>query len=392
MRPRYRISASALCSDLALYLIMLSLPYRLLGLGASSLALGLVPFAYAGPYSLTAALAGRFSDRWPRRGPIRFGLGIAILGALALSRVDTLPGILAATGLLGIGLGFFWPSIQAGTSELASGAALAQDTRLLNMSWSAGKGIGMIAGGALLPLVGGPGIALVAAACWLLCLFAVPGMARPGSHHQSVQSDPRRPHPGRERAFLWAAWGGNGVAFAVVATLNHHLPRVLQSTGVDSGRFGIFLGLVFLGQTLTFLLLGSRHWWHYRVGPLVGIQALLAAAVVLAPRAGGYGILLALAPALGLCLGFLYQSSLYYSLHASEGRGAQAGVHEATLGITGATVPLLGGLAVGGTRLGAPFLVAGLAVMLSLLLTVTWLQRSRAQGPTAPSPINEPLQ
>ena len=41
--------------------------------------------------------------------------------------------------------------------------------------------------------------------------------------------------------------------------------------------------------------------------------------------------LLLLAPVFGLALGFLYQSSLYYSLHAPEGRGRQAGIHEASL-------------------------------------------------------------
>ena len=58
MRPQYRLAVASLCCDLALYLIMLSLPYRALDLGASSFVLGLVPLTYAGPYSLTAATAG----------------------------------------------------------------------------------------------------------------------------------------------------------------------------------------------------------------------------------------------------------------------------------------------------------------------------------------------
>ena len=37
----------------------------MLELGASSVVLGLVPLAYAVPYSLTAATAGRISVRWP---------------------------------------------------------------------------------------------------------------------------------------------------------------------------------------------------------------------------------------------------------------------------------------------------------------------------------------
>lgn len=390
MQTRIRIPLAALTSDLALYLIMLSLPYRVLALGAHSLALGLVPLAYAGPYSVTAMVAGRFSDRWPRRGPIRVGLTLAILGALWLSQVSTFPLILAGTSILGIGLGFFWPSIQAGTSEVAAGAALGRDTRLLNMGWSAGKGLGMLAGGWLLPRLGGEGLALVGAAAWVACWIAVPSMPRPGSHQESVETDVRRPWPARQRAFLWAGWIGNGVAFAVAATLNHHLPRLLQAGGIESARFGVFLGCVFLAQTATFFVLGSLRWWHYRLLPFLGMQAVLALAIFATPSVDGFSGLLMLAPVFGLCLGFLYQSSLYYSLHAPEGRGAQAGVHEASLGLTGATVPLIGGLAVAGRHLDAPFVVATLAVGLSILLASFWMARSRTQGMAGPSVTTAP--
>jgi MFS family permease len=116
MHPRYRLACAATASDLALYLIMLSLPYRVMGLGASSAVLGLVPLAYAVPYSLTAATAGRFSDRWPRRGPIRAGLTVALAAATGLAIVDGVAAILACVSFLGVGRGFFWPSIQAGMS------------------------------------------------------------------------------------------------------------------------------------------------------------------------------------------------------------------------------------------------------------------------------------
>ena len=151
MHPRYRLALAATASDLALYLIMLSLPYRVMGLGAGSEVLGLVPLAYAVPYSLTAATAGRVSDRRARRGPIRVGLTVAIGASLLLTQVDAVAPILAAVSLLGIGLGFFWPSVQAGVSEVSAGANLARDMRLLNMGWSAGKGLGMLGGGLLLP-------------------------------------------------------------------------------------------------------------------------------------------------------------------------------------------------------------------------------------------------
>jgi len=379
MHPRYRLASAATASDLALYLIMLSLPYRVMGLGASSAVLGLVPLAYAVPYSLTAATAGRFSDRWPRRGPIRAGLAVALASCAGLAVLDGIAPILACVSGLGIGLGFFWPSIQAGMSEISAGANLGRDTRLLNMGWSAGKGIGMLGGGLLLPSIGGDGLAMVAGAAWLACFFLLPRMGQPGSHHESVESDERRPGVAMQRAFLRGAWIANGLAYATAATLNHHLPKLLRESGIESGRFGTFLGLVFLTQTLVFFVVGPRRWWHYRVWPLAAIQLVLVAATIAVIRPTTFTALLMLAPFFGLALGFLYQSSLYYSLHAPAGRGAQAGIHEATLGIFGAMVPLLGGFAVAGGGLSAPFLVAAAAALGGLLLSLIWFARSRRQ-------------
>jgi MFS family permease len=390
MHPRFRLACAATTSDLALYLIMLSLPYRVMSLGASSAVLGMVPLAYAVPYSLTAATAGRFSDRWPRRGPIRAGLTVALAASAGLALVEGVPAILACVSLLGIGLGFFWPSIQAGMSEISAGANLARDTRLLNMGWSAGKGMGMLGGGLLLPWIGGEGLALVAGAAWLACFTLVPTMARPGSHHESVASDERRPGVQRQRAFLRTAWIANGLAYATAATLNHHLPKLLRETGIESERFGTFLGLVFLTQTLVFFVVGPRRSWHYRVLPLAAIQAVLVLATLAVVRPAGFTALLVLAPFFGLALGFLYQSSLYYSLHAPEGRGAQAGIHEATLGIFGAMVPLLGGFAVAGGGLAAPFVVAAGAALGGLLLGLFWLSRGGNQ--TAKASEDEPSQ
>lgn len=385
MRAPHRLALAALCCDLALYLLMLSLPYRLLDLGASSLVLGLVPLMYAGPYSLTAPTAGHFSDRWPRRGPIRVGLSLALIGAAVLALTDTLGLILGAVGLIGIGLGFFWPSVQAGMSEVEAGANLGRYTRLFNMGWSTGKGTGMLAGGLLLPRIGGEGLALCSVGAWLVCWAVLPAMARPGSHQQVVEADERRPAPRRQRALLWSAWLGNGLAFAVAATLNHHLPRLLRAGGIGAERFGTFLGLVFLTQTALFFFVGPRRWWHYRAGPLLGVQLLLVAAVLAVARPAGFASLLLLAPVFGAALGFLYQSSLYYSLHAPQGRGAQAGIHEASLGLFSATIPLIGGAAVARAGLDAPFLVAAVAVAVSFALASSWILRSRPQADTRPS-------
>lgn len=381
MQLRHRLAAAALCADLGLYLLMLSLPYRLIDLGASSTVLGMVPFLYAGPYATVALLAGRVSDRFERRGPIRSGVALAVLGAIGLSMVTGPTAILALVPVFGLGLGFFWPSLQAGFSEVSQGRDLHRLTGLFNVSWSVGKGLGLIGGGWLLEEVGASGTSLVASVAFAMAFVAIPSMARPSDHSEALAADANAPGADEQRAFRRTAWIANGIAFGVVATLNHHLPRVLLPHGLGAREVGLFLGAVFLAQTLLFVVVGPRRGWRFRALPLIALQAALVVSTLAIVRAETLVFLLVAAPIFGIALGFCYQSSLYYSLYAPVDRGAQAGVHEAALGFASAIVPAVGGIAVASSGAGAPFVVAACAMGVSAVIGTTWIFTARSRPP-----------
>jgi MFS family permease len=378
MRPHHRLSVAAFCTDLALYLLMLSLPFRALDLGASSLVLGLVPVLYAAPYAAFASTAGWLSDRWPRRRLIRCGLGLAAVGALSLARAQRLETILFSVPVVGIGLGFVWPSLQAGFSEIQQGRDLNRMVRWLNASWSSGKGSGFLLGGVLLSAFGGAAPSVVAAAALLVAATVLPWMPRGGDHGRALREEDTLPGEDIRTAFRRSAWIANGITFGVAATLNHHLPRLTLSYGMGPSAFGLFLGLVFLSQTALFVLVGHHRWWRYRGVPLLVLQGLVALLVLLIPSVRQLGWLLATAPLVGLCLGFAYQSSLSYSLHAPLARGRHAGIHEATLGVCSASIPLAGGALVSRAGLLAPFFVAATAAVLSLCLGARWIRSARS--------------
>jgi predicted MFS family arabinose efflux permease len=279
--------------------------------------------------------------------------------------------------LIGVGLGFFWPSVQAGFSEVFAGRDLHRMVRLLNVSWSLGKGMGLLLGGLLLESLGAQGVSLLAALAFGVAAVAVPWMDRPGDHSQAVEEDERVPTIPRRIAFLRSAWIANAATFAVAATLNHHLPRVVRGHGMDAGDFGLFMGVVFFAQTLWFALVGPMRWWHFRAAPLLGVQIAVIAGVLGVGHLTSIWSLLLLAPPLGFGLGFAYQSSIYYSLHAPVGRGRQAGVHEAALGIASASIPLAGGALVATRGLYAPFAVAALAAGVATVSGLFWLARTR---------------
>lgn len=386
MQASHRLSVAAFCTDFALYLLMLSLPFRVLDLGGSAAQLGWIPVLYAGPYSLVAALAGHVSDRWPRRGPIRFGLAVAMLGAASLIRANSLTSIFSSVPLVGVGLGFFWPSLQAGFSEVQQGRNLMKMVSQFNMSWSAGKGSGMLLGGILLGATGPGVVSALAATSLLIAAAAVPWMDRPADHSAVIEADPIRPPAPRQAAFLKSAWVANGVGFGVVATVNHHYPRIALQHGLDSADVGKLLAAVFLSQTLFFLQSGARRWWHYRTLPLVAVQLVLACVVVGVGWSSGLSSLLPLGVLLGIALGLAYQSSIYYSLDAASARGGQAGIHEAVLGLASAAIPWVGGQLVAPLGDLMPFYLAAACVLAAALHTSIRIRRSDQPAPMVTAP------
>ena len=174
------------------------------------------------------------------------------------------------------------------------------------------------------------------------------------------------------------AWIANGAAFGLGATLNHHYPRLLVEFGWRPDVFGLFLGGIFLVQSLTFLVLRRHpHLWRFNRARLYGAQITMIVAVLALPSADLPRVMVC-AVLFGLGLGICYHSSIYYSLHAGTSRGRNAGVHESLVGVGSMLIPFLGGwLAKASGLLAAPYMVAGGMVGLALLAQEVVFQKGR---------------
>jgi MFS family permease len=381
MRSVHRLASAAFLTDMAVYLVMLSLPYRLLRLGASPLVLGLAPAVYSAPYAITALGAGALSDRWARRTLIRAGSILAAAAACAMSVAGTVTSILLLVGFMGLGLAFFWPSLQAAFSEIDAGRELPRNVGLYNVSWSTGKGVGFLCGGILLQGIGATAVAAVAGAALMGAAAVLPYLATPGDHSQALKAEGDVPAPAVRNAYRTAAWVANGMTFGLSATLNHQYPKLLLEHGVGAGAFGSFLAVVFFAQTATFVLL--RRWtrWRYRASALVATQLSMLLLALAMPHIPSLRPLLLVGPLLGAGLGFCYHSSLYYSLHAPQKRGRRTGIHESVLHMSAASIPLVGGAAVRRWgSLDAPYVVAAAALALSTVATGFVLLRAAGRG------------
>ncbi|MCB9463200.1 MAG: MFS transporter [Candidatus Eisenbacteria bacterium] len=430
-RPLFgRIFLSAGLFDGSFYMVGTLVPLKAVALGASAFQLGLMPVLGAGSYILAALLGGHLSDRWPRITMARWGAALRAAVTLLLFLADTTPHLLAVLPLFGMVNGLFWPGLQAALPSLATRRRLGALVGQFNVSWSAGKMLGYAVGGVLvdrigygLPIwiatIGGGAPALLLPSERDVARSAV-AVAQPagGAGGSKTASGPG-PGPGAgpgpepasaaeptgatdptdsaadmssvspERAIAWRriGWTANFLLFGVGATLNYHYPKLLDGLGLGGTEFGVFLGLAYLVQTLTFFLFSHWDGWHYRSGWLFGAEVSVALALFLLPRLSNPWLIWALAPAVGLGLGFAYSGSLFYSLVGPGAHGRSTGLHEAILASGSFLLPFLAGVGVRMTgNLHLPYLFVAAVVLVGVCVQAAWLGRIQRSGPMSSFP------
>jgi MFS family permease len=418
-----RLFASAFLADFGLYLVHTTVPFKALRLGADPFVLGALAAASTGTYALLAGLAGRLSDRATSRSNVaRVSCAGVVLACLLLTWAPRLGWMLLFMPIVGGSLSLFWPNVQASVAERSTLGTLRVHLGRFNLSWSLGKSAGFLLGGLLVTTLGVPGTFTVACCVAVLIFFAIPeppgtpagpidALLRrssggvPGAATDEVSELAREaaratidsPSPSApaelealdERAPLFRrmAWSANCAAFGLGSTLIYHYPRLVSERGWSPRFFGLFLGGVYLTQTLTFAFLMLRpEAWRFRRLRLYVPQAVMLLAMLSLPLAS-MGRVLVSALVFGAGLGICYYSSIYYSLHTHTSRGRNAGVHEALIGLGSMAIPLLGGFLA--RRLGTlwmPYLVAAAAIALSLVVQEVMYRAgtAAARGQTAP--------
>lgn len=373
-----RLLAASFFMDGSFYLILTVIPLLAIQLHATPVQLGILPLLSSGVYIGSALFFGRLSDRVSRMAMARVGAWLRVLVSLALTRADSLGWIMAAMPLLGVANALFWPALQASIGEMR-GRDLGRDLGAFNVSWSTGKMLGFLLGGVLIARAGFEPALLLSAGLTLLVGFLLPtarppvpadpdGSPRPEAaapDRTALAADP--PEARKRDAWRGIGWAANFVLFGVGATLNYQYPKLLLAQGFTSRDFGVFLGGIYLFQTVSFYSLRRWTGWHFRLGPLLGAQALALVSILLLGRLDTRALIWATAPGIGLGLGLSYSSSIYYSLFRQSGRGRNTGIHEALLGTGTFLLPLLGGIAAQASgALIAPYYLCG-ALLLAVM-------------------------
>ncbi|MBI3945379.1 MAG: MFS transporter, partial [Armatimonadetes bacterium] len=356
------------------------IPRLALHFGATPFQIGLLGFVPRVVAIVLCLAAGSLSDRWGRRRVLLAGVLGYLVALLVARQAPSLPVLILASALLGVGGGFFWPAMEAATGDVYGHGTLGRGLLLFNLGWTGGMSLGAVAGGRLselnlyLPFTAG--IAASSLALPILLFWPPRGAAPKEEEHHALAPVA----PGVADHFLLMARIANFCSFFALTCVRSLFTPLAESVGFAGGLIGGLIALVSMAQAITFLPLGRSHRWQYRLLPMLAAEVAVAAAMLgtglsSAPWAFALSFVV-----LGAGVGVTYTASLFYSLNRPTGRGQMGAMHEAILGSGAMAGPFLGGALANRFGLRAPYFLAAAVVALGLVIQLALRARRRRNG------------
>lgn len=328
-------------------------------------------------------LGGQISHRAVPRRAIAFGLTGALIASLigfTGSRYGVMAFVLPVmVALFSFAQSMLWPGIEAALMEGEPPAQVQHFVSYYNLTWSLGTATAFLLATPLMTALGINVVFLLPAACYavnlLLLGLTLPRRQRLASVAEAAGNGdiPReeREHgplltPAQRAAFRSLGWVGNPLAYVAINVIVAYNPTLQARLGLRFGSASVWFSLWFYVRMAAFELLRRWNWWHYRWRFLCGGFALMMASFAALLLAPSLPVLIGAQIVFGLCIGLLYQSSLFYSMAGSEAQGEHGGFHESFIGLGIMIGPLLayGGTTLAPTRPG--FAVAFVLTLMSV--------------------------
>jgi multidrug resistance protein len=363
-------------------MILPLVPYYATRMGATGLAVGVILASFSIGQLVSAPSWGRFSDRYGRRPAIILGLVVSVVAYLVFAYAGSLTLLLVSRFVQGIGAG------TVGVLQAYVTDAMKEDDRAKSLGWlSAATSLGVVIGpafGSMLTVAWGhraPGLAAA-----LLCLGIIGFAWRYLREASGEAHTPRaaQPHAGRAALLrvishssepaprlIWIYAVGIGAFYGTGQLMPLILADRFGVTEKTVGWFFMYFGL--MGVIIRTLLLGPVVRWLKE--PRVARMGLvfLAAGLCLTSISHSYVSLFTAFTFMPLGTAFLFPcvTSLLSRVVPASERGLQMGVQQTYGGLSRVAFPIFAGLIVDHYGSGPPFMVAGLMVLATLLMTAS---------------------
>ncbi len=355
--------------------VIIAVPLFAISLGASVFALGMLGSTLSLSGLSLYFLFGKLSEKWGRKSLVMLGFTIYIVVFLLLSYPSlALYRLYLFMALLGMGGAMIWPTMEAWIAEIETEEPLNKKVGLFNVSWSGGMVIGPLLGGILfeikprLPFYFALAISvfIFLILLWRTSVIGSTIKSTTSFHTNSLSEE------ASIRSSLYTTLS-RIAAFTTalsVGTIRYIFPRLGTQLGISPSFLG-FLMLVFsFSQMLTFYILGIIHRWHYRILPLIFFQLVVLIGLVIVYMTCSFPLFFLAFIFIGIGMGMVISSSLFYSINALDQRGPRSAIHETIFGSGLFVGSLMGGVIAQKFSLRAPYLVVAVIILAGILIQV----------------------
>jgi multidrug resistance protein len=376
---------TAFVDMLGLAMIIPLLPFYATKLGASATIVGILIAAFSIAQLASAPLWGKFSDRYGRRPALLAGLLVSAIAYVIFAYASTLWLLLLSRIVQGLGGGTIGV-VQAYVADASDPNDRAKSLGWLSAATSLGAVVGPAIGSVLIHWGRhAPGIAS-AIFCVLISVFAaiylresrdVTVTAEHEVAHQtgggaiwSVISRPREP----AQRLIWIYAIAIGAFYGTAPTLPLILASRLPVTETNVGFFVMYLGG--MGVFVRAGILGRMIEWLGEARLTRLGLVLLALGLALIAAVHSFATLLVALTLMPLGTAFVFPcvTAMLSRVVPKRHRGLYMGVQHTFGGVSRVVFPLAAGVAMDHLGLGFPFVVAGVLVLGTLLLTTSMEQ------------------
>jgi multidrug resistance protein len=385
---------TAFVDMLGLAMIIPLLPFYATKLGASATTVGILIAAFSIAQLASAPLWGRFSDRYGRRPALLSGLLVSAVAYVIFAYASTLWLLLLSRVVQGLGGGTIGV-VQAYVADASDPKDRAKSLGWLSAATSFGAVVGPAIGSALIHWGRhAPGIAS-AIFCVLVSVFA--GIYLRESREESLSSGEHgilaetgsgaiwsvisRPKEPAQR-LIWIYAIAIGAFYGTVPTLPLILAHRLPITEANVGFFVMYLGG--MGVFVRAGILGRMIEWLGEARLTRLGLVLLAAGLALIAAVHSFGTLLVALTLMPLGTAFVFPcvTAMLSRVVPSRNRGLYMGVQHTFGGVSRVLFPLAAGVAMDHLGLGFPFVIAGVLVLSTLLLTTSMEDYAAGRAPS----------
>ena len=374
---------TAFVDMLGLAMIIPLLPFYATKMGASATIVGVLIAAFSIAQLASAPAWGRFSDRYGRRPALLVGLLVSAVAYVFFAYASTLWLLLLSRIIQGFGGGTIGV-VQAYVADASDPNDRAKSLGWLSAATSLGAVVGPAIGSVLIRWGHhAPGIAS-AVFCVLVSVFAAIYLREskddtpvtsehdivPQTGSGAIWSVITRPKEPAQR-LIWIYAVGIGAFYGTAPTLPLILANRLPITEANVGFFVMYLGG--MGVIVRAGILGRMIEWLGEARLTRLGLVLLAMGLALVAAVHSYLTLIVALTLMPLGTAFVFPcvTAMLSRVVPKRHRGLYMGVQHTFGGISRVVFPLAAGVAMDNLGLGFPFVVAGVLVLSTLLLTAS---------------------